>query len=64
MHGEGAGEFVDAEYNRDLNYTRFLNPGDLRVAKIGCGSSNRAALDGGGGGGRATRRRSTSSAAA
>ena len=51
LHGEGPGEFVDSELNRDLNYTRFLNPGDLRVATIGCGSRNRAALDGGGGGG-------------
>ena len=50
LHGEGGGEFLDAEYNRDLNYTRWLNPGDLRVATIGCGSRNRAALDGGGGG--------------
>jgi hypothetical protein len=43
LHGEGAGEFFDAELSRDLNYTRFLNPGDLRVATIGCGSGNKAA---------------------
>src|SRR6185295_283005 len=40
LHGEGAGEFMDAELNRDLNYTRFLNPGDLRIATMGCGSAN------------------------
>lgn len=51
LHGEGAGEFIDVELSRDLNYLRFINPGDLRVATIGCGSKNRAALDGGGGGG-------------
>nr|HEX4318953.1 hypothetical protein [Kofleriaceae bacterium] len=51
LHGDGPGEFVDSEYNRDLNFTRFHNPGDLRVATIGCGSRNRAALEGGGGGG-------------
>lgn len=45
LHGEGPGEFVDAELNRDLDFTRFLNPGDLRTATIGCGSRNRAALD-------------------
>ncbi len=50
VHGEGGGEFMDMELNRDLNYTRFLNPGDLRVATIGCGSANRGAFDGGGGG--------------
>jgi hypothetical protein len=42
LHGEGAGEFFDTELSRDLNYTRFLNPGDLRVATIGCGSANGA----------------------
>jgi len=42
LHGEGAGEFFDTELSRDLNYTRFLNPGDLRVASVGCGSANRA----------------------
>ncbi|HEU0031821.1 MAG TPA: hypothetical protein VFQ53_14385 [Kofleriaceae bacterium] len=50
LHGEGAGEFVDTELSRDLNYTRFLNPGDLRVASISCGKGSRAAFDGGGGG--------------
>jgi len=50
LHGEGAGEFLDAELNRDLNYTRFLNPGDLRVATVGCGSKSNGALGGGGGG--------------
>ena len=49
LHGEGPGEFVDAELQRDLNYTRFLNPGDLRVATVGCGAASRAAIDGGGG---------------
>jgi hypothetical protein len=47
LHGEGAGEFIDTELSRDLNYTRFLNPGDLRVATVGCGARNRAATDGG-----------------
>jgi hypothetical protein len=47
LHGEGAGEFIDTELSRDLNYTRFLNPGDLRVATIGCGAKNRAGIDGG-----------------
>ena len=42
LHGEGAGEFFDTELSRDLNYTRFLNPGDLRVATIGCGGANKA----------------------
>lgn len=42
LHGEGAGEFYDTEPSRDLNYARFLNPGDLRVATVGCGSANRA----------------------
>lgn len=42
LHGEGAGEFFDTELSRDLNYTRFLNPGDLRVATVGCGSGNKA----------------------
>lgn len=42
LQGEGVGEFVDSEYNRDLNYTRWLNPGDLRVATVGCGSSSAA----------------------
>lgn len=47
LHGEGAGEFIDTELSRDLNYTRFLNPGDLRVATVGCGAKNRAGIDGG-----------------
>lgn len=51
LHGEGGGEFMDMELNRDLNYTRFLNPGDLRVATISCGGGSRAAFDGGGNGG-------------
>lgn len=42
LHGEGAGEFVDTELSRDLAYTRFLNPGDLRVATLGCGGANPA----------------------
>lgn len=42
LHGEGAGEFFDTELSRDLNYTRFLNPGDLRVATVGCGGANAA----------------------
>ncbi len=28
---------VDSEYSRDLNYVRFINPGDLRVAHASCG---------------------------
>ena len=48
LHGEGAGEFFDTELSRDLNYTRFLNPGDLRVATVGCGGASPA---GGGAGG-------------
>ncbi|MGE0551205.1 MAG: hypothetical protein AB7O24_17290 [Kofleriaceae bacterium] len=51
LHGEGPGEFVDTELSRDLNYARFINPGDLRVASVGCGSRSRGALEGGGGGG-------------
>jgi hypothetical protein len=47
LHGEGPGEFVDSELQRDLNYTRFVNPGDLRVATIGCGGRSRGALDSG-----------------
>jgi hypothetical protein len=49
LHGEGPGEFVDSELQRDLNYTRFLNPGDLRVATVGCGAGSRGATDSGGG---------------
>jgi len=32
------GTHVDAEFNRDLNYVRFINPSDYRVAMVGCGS--------------------------
>ena len=28
---------MDSEMNRDLNYLRFINPGDLRVAQVSCG---------------------------
>jgi hypothetical protein len=34
---------MDSEMNRDLNYLRFLNPGDLRVADATCGSRNKNA---------------------
>jgi len=34
---------MDSEMNRDLNYLRFLNPGDLRVADASCGSRNKNA---------------------
>jgi hypothetical protein len=34
---------MDSEMNRDLNYLRFLNPGDLRVAEASCGSKNKNA---------------------
>lgn len=43
LQGEGVGQFIDTEYNRDLNYTRWINPGDLRVATISCGSGSRVA---------------------
>ncbi|HEY4220108.1 MAG TPA: hypothetical protein VGO62_02170, partial [Myxococcota bacterium] len=33
----------DSEINRDLNYLRFINPGDLRVAEVSCGGHNRNA---------------------
>lgn len=36
------GTHVDQEYNRDLNYVRFLNPSDYRVAQVGCGSASPA----------------------
>ena len=36
---------VDAEYNRDLNYVRFINPGDLRVANASCGGQSPRAVD-------------------
>ena len=31
---------MDSEMNRDLNYLRFINPGDLRVAQVSCGGRN------------------------
>ncbi len=34
---------MDSEINRDLNYLRFLKPGDLRVAEASCGSRNKNA---------------------
>jgi hypothetical protein len=34
---------LDSEVNKDLNYLRFVNPGDLRVAEVGCGARNRNA---------------------
>ena len=34
---------LDSEWNRDLNYLRFINPGDLRVADASCGSRNKNA---------------------
>jgi hypothetical protein len=34
---------LDSEMNRDMNYLRFLNPGDLRIAEVGCGARNRNA---------------------
>jgi hypothetical protein len=36
------GTHIDAEYSRDLNYVRFINPSDYRVAMISCGSSSPA----------------------
>ncbi len=36
------GTYVDQEYNRDLNYVRFINPSDYRVAQISCGSESPA----------------------
>jgi LVIVD repeat len=36
------GTHIDAEYSRDLNYVRFLNPSDYRVAMISCGSESPA----------------------
>jgi hypothetical protein len=38
VQGEWVGQFIDAELSRDLDYTRWLNPGDLRVATASCGS--------------------------
>ena len=43
LQGEGVGAFLDTEYNRDLNYTRWVNPGDLRVATLSCGGGSRLA---------------------
>ncbi|HLG17587.1 MAG TPA: hypothetical protein VJH03_24295 [Blastocatellia bacterium] len=37
-----AGTHIDAEYSRDLNYVRFINPSDYRVAMISCGSRSPA----------------------
>jgi hypothetical protein len=48
LQGEAVGQFIDAELNRDLNYTRWLNPGDLRVATLSCGASSAQAGGGGG----------------
>src|SRR5262249_26050466 len=39
---------IDSEYNRDLNYVRFINPGDLRVAQASCGGQSPRAGDYGG----------------
>jgi len=36
------GTHIDAEYSRDLNYVRFLNPSDYRVAQASCGSESPA----------------------
>ncbi len=36
------GTHVDAEYNFDLNYVRFINPSDYRVAMVSCGSRSPA----------------------
>jgi hypothetical protein len=36
------GTHVDQEYNRDLNYVRFINPSDYRVAQVSCGSESPA----------------------
>jgi hypothetical protein len=36
------GTHIDAEYSRDVNYVRFLNPSDYRVAMISCGSESPA----------------------
>lgn len=36
---------MDSEVNRDVNYLRWLNPGDLRVADASCGSRNKNAND-------------------
>ncbi len=31
---------IDSEYSRDLDYLRFINPGDLRVSHASCGGGN------------------------
>jgi hypothetical protein len=36
------GTHIDAEYSRDLNYVRFINPSDYRVAMVSCGSQSPA----------------------
>ncbi len=36
---------MDSEINRDMNYLRWLNPGDLRVAEASCGSRNKSSND-------------------
>jgi Zn finger protein HypA/HybF involved in hydrogenase expression len=36
------GTHIDQEYNRDLNYVRFINPSDYRVAQASCGSESPA----------------------
>lgn len=37
-----AGDTIDSEFGEDLNYVRFLNPGDLRAARASCGSRSPA----------------------
>jgi len=39
---------IDSEYARDVNYVRFINPGDLRVAHASCGGGNPQSGDYGG----------------
>jgi hypothetical protein len=36
------GTHIDQEYSRDLNYVRFINPSDYRVAMVSCGSESPA----------------------
>lgn len=36
------GTHIDQEYSRDLNYVRFINPSDYRVAQVSCGSESPA----------------------
>jgi hypothetical protein len=40
------GTHVDQEFNRDVNYVRFINPSDYRVAQISCGSASPASTSG------------------